>query len=348
MRFSSLGAVAAGLAAMALVFAAVVAPPAGSPPWPNDDVSDAGVVTPASGPPAAAPVDPNQAILPLVAAAPDDPRKVALGRELFADTALSGDNTVSCASCHDLASAGVDGRPRAVGRDGAPLDFNTPSVYNSSLNVAYSWAGAAATLEDQIDVAVLHPAEFGTTWPALLDAVRGVPRYQATFRQIYPAGVTVASVKDAIATFVRSLVVTGAPLDRFLFGDTSALSTQQLRGLRTFTDLGCAACHQGRNVGGNLYQTMGIFDDYFADRGEVTEADLGRYNVTGDPADRHVFRVPSLRNVALTAPYLHDGSVPTLPRMIRIMARYQLGRDVTEAQVADIEAFLTALTGDLP
>ena len=139
--------------------------------------------------------------------------------------------------------------------------------------------------------------------------------------------------------------LTAAPLDRYLRGDQAALSPQARRGFRTFSDLGCVACHQGRHLGGNMFQVMGIFGDYFADHGTGRAADLGRFNQTGDPADRHVFLVPSLRNVATTAPYFHDGSVATLGEAIRLMARYQLGREVTERQVADVAAFLHALTG---
>lgn len=340
-KFFISGAIAAGLVVSALVHTALVPT--------QTRLSGAvggGLILPASGP-RLVQVDPNQPILPLPAVEPDDQRKIELGRELFHDPRLSRGGIMSCASCHDLARGGVDGRPRAVGRDGSPIGFNTLSVYNSSLNVAQSWAGVAATLEDQIDRPLHHPNQFASTWPEVLNAISAIPTYQAAFRQIYPDGISEASVKNAIATFERSLITTGAPLDRFLLGDENALTDKELRGFRLFTELGCASCHQGRNIGGNMYQIMGIFGDYFADRGETSDFDLGRYNVTGDPADRHVFRVPSLRNVAVTAPYFHDGSVATLGQAIRIMARYQLGRDVTDAQLTDIAAFLGALTGDL-
>lgn len=274
-----------------------------------------------------------------------DSRIVHLGRRLFHDPRLSGDGTVSCASCHDLDHGGVDGKRFAEGFRGAVGPINTPTVYNAALNFRQFWDGRAATLEEQAAGPMTNPIEMAGTWDDILATLSADETYRTSFEALYSDGVQRENILDAIATFERTLITVDSPFDRFLQGDRTALSESATRGYQLFKDRGCVACHQGRNVGGNLYQRFGIFGDYFADRGEVTEADLGRFAVTGEEADRHVFKVPGLRNVELTAPYFHDGSATTLAEAVRIMGRYQLGLELPDQEVRDLVNFLCALTG---
>lgn len=276
-----------------------------------------------------------------------DPKIVALGRRLFHEARLSIDDKVSCASCHDLANGGDDGRARAVGVSGKLGKVNAPTVYNAALNFVQFWDGRAATLEDQVNGPLTNPLEMGSTWDQALEKLRGDPYYSAAFASIYPDGLTAANVRGAIADFERTLVTRGSAFDRWLGGDEAAFSSEAREGYETFKAVGCIACHQGQNVGGNMFQRFGVLGDYFKDRGAVTEADYGRYNVTHDENDRYVFRVPSLRNVEFTAPYFHDASAQTLPAAVQVMARYQLGRKLSPEQVTAIIAFLKSLSGPM-
>lgn len=284
----------------------------------------------------------HEAIRPLQAPVGLDPQKVELGGRLFHDPMLSADGTVSCATCHPLERGGADGLARSFGVRGAVGGANSPTVYNTSLNLAQFWDGRAATLEEQVNGPLIHPAEMATTWPDILARLRASP-YGAEFRRLYGADPAEASVRDAIAAFERSLVTVDAPFDRWLAGDDRALNDSQKRGYALFKSYGCASCHQGANVGGNMFQRFGFFGNWFTDRGHDGPNDLGRFNVTGKSADKYVFKVPSLRLVTLTAPYFHDGSVTDLKEAIRLMGRYQLGRDIAEADIAPMIAFLGSL-----
>jgi cytochrome c peroxidase len=284
-------------------------------------------------------------IQPLSAVDDLDPGRVALGERLFHDPALSSDGTISCSTCHSLATGGVDRRRTSIGIGGAVGPINAPTVFNAGLNFVQFWNGRAASLEEQAGGPLTAAAEMGSAWPGILDVLRGDPGYAAAFAGSYPEGITEASVRDAIATFERSLATPDAPFDRYLQGDTEALPAAARAGYEAFVDLGCIACHQGAGVGGNMFQRFGVMGDYFGDRGGLTEVDLGRFLVTGDEADRHVFKVPSLRNVAETAPYFHDGSAATLEDAVRTMAKYQLGRHLDEQEIMEIVAFLGSLTG---
>jgi cytochrome c peroxidase len=274
-----------------------------------------------------------------------DPARVALGEKLFQSPLLSGSGSQSCASCHDLSHAGVDSLPHPSSPLAPPASINTPTVFNSALNFRQFWDGRALTLEDQVDGPLLNPAEMDSSWPQVLSKLQGDADLAARFRRGYKDGVTVANVKDAVATFERSLATPDAPFDRYLAGDTSAIDPTAARGYELFTNYGCSACHQGQGVGGNMFQQLGVMADYFGDHGQHTQADLGRFNVTHDEADKYVFKVPSLRNVARTAPYFHDGSVAHLDDAVRLMARYQVGRDLDDADVGALVAFLGSLTG---
>lgn len=284
----------------------------------------------------------HEPILPLVAVPDLDPAKVALGRNLFFDPILSGDGTISCATCHDLRLGGADGEKVSTGIAGGHGEANAPTVFNSFLNVAQFWDGRAASLEQQVDGPLTNPVEMATDWPTVLDRLDRRP-YRDQFRAAYGGAATQDSVRDALATYEKSLVSLNAPFDRWLGGDETALTEAQKKGYDLFKSYGCASCHQGANVGGNMFQKFGFFGNWFADRGHETQADQGRFNVTNRIEDRYVFKVPSLRLVTLTAPYFHDGSVPDLKQAIRLMGRYQLGRDIPAGDVTLIVAFLSSL-----
>lgn len=291
----------------------------------------------------------DEPIAPLPAAAPElDPGKVALGARLFADKRLSKDRRVSCTSCHDFANGGDDGLPKSIGVGGV-MGANAGTVYNSGHSLAQFWDGRSLTLEEQVSVAMLSPVAMGANWDEVLKALGEDSAYLREFAAEYPAGLTRQSVENAIATFEQTLVTPNAPFDRYLRGDAEAITKREKEGYAKFKSYGCVACHQGMNVGGNMFQTMGVMGDFFKDRGlPETKADLGRFNVTKAESDRHVFKVPSLRNVALTAPYFHDGSAKDLKDAVRTMAKYQVGRKISEADVALIVEFLGTLSGEIP
>lgn len=278
-----------------------------------------------------------------------DPRKAALGRRLFADPRLSADGSTACSRCHLPALGGVDRLARSIGVGGASGIINAPTVFNARFNLAQFWDGRAASLEDQIDGPIHNPIEQATNWPDVIRRLSQDADYRQAFSELYRDGIDAAAIRDAIATYERTLITTNAPFDRWLRGDDSAIAEIELEGYQLFKFYGCIACHQGVNVGGNMYQRMGTLGDYFGDRGdELTQADLGRLRVTGDERDRFSFKVPSLRLAVLTPPYFHDGSVDTLKEAIEVMAKYQLGRPIPPHQVEAIEAFMGSLVGEHP
>jgi cytochrome c peroxidase len=276
-----------------------------------------------------------------------DPRVVALGRKLFHEKRLSSDGTVACVSCHDLANGGADGQRVSHGVRGRTGNVNAPTVFNAALNFALFWDGRAKTLEEQAGGPLTNPLEMNSVWEDVVVKLRRDPEYASSFAGVFSSGVTPENVRKAIAAFERTLLTRDSPFDRWLSGDASALTADQREGYETFKSVGCIACHQGANVGGNMFQRFGVLGDYFNDRGNITEADYGRFNVTHNEADRFVFRVPSLRNVEYTAPYFHDGSAASLSRAVQVMAKYQLGRSLTDRQVSVIAAFLKSLSGPM-
>ena len=276
-----------------------------------------------------------------------DPRKVELGKRLFADPRLSHDNSISCATCHDLKSGGTDRMARSTGIHGAVGIINAPTVLNSGFNFSQFWDGRASTLEQQVEGPVLSKLEMGSTWPEVITKIGYDLAYVTAFRAIYRDGVQSENVKNSIAEYERSLATPNSRFDRYLRHDVQALTAREQQGYELFKSFGCASCHQGVGVGGNMYQKMGVMEPYFSDPASVTKADRGRYNVTGDPRDLYMFKVPSLRNVELTAPYFHNGSAETLADAVRMMARHQLSRPLTDPQVELIVEFLKTLTGQL-
>jgi cytochrome c peroxidase len=223
---------------------------------------------------------------------------------------------------------------------------NTPTIFNVAFNAAYNWDGGVRTLEAHAERVLLSPVEMHTTWPALLAKLQMDPDYRAAFTALYPGPLTSAHVLDALATYERSLVTPNSRFDHYLRGHPEALSPVERRGYHIFKAYGCVACHQGINVGGSMFQKFGIFQEVPAPDDPTTPVDLGRFLLTQVPRDREVFRVPSLRNVALTAPYFHDGRAPTLQSAVAIMARVQLGRTLSQEDIDAIVQFLHTLTGE--
>jgi cytochrome c peroxidase len=285
-------------------------------------------------------------IEPLTQTAVLDPARTALGERLFHDVRLSHDNARSCASCHPLGRGGVDGRARAITPGGAVSARNTPTVFNVALNSSLNWDGAANTLEAHAESVLLNPSVMNTTWPELLAKLRADGSYLSAFAATYQQRPNQANVLDALASFERSLITPDSRFDRYLRGERSALTATEQRGYELFKAYGCVACHQGMNIGGNLFQKFGVFRDPVAQARPDALVDSGRYRVTQVTRDRGVFRVPSLRNVALTAPYFHDGSVASLEEAVESMARSQLGRSLSSQEIDLIVAFLRTLTGE--
>jgi len=285
---------------------------------------------------------------PLTAPAELNMKKIALGRKLFHDPILSGDGTVSCATCHSLDHGGAEPRRTSTGIKGQKGPINSPTVLNSSHNFLQFWDGRAKDLREQAEGPVANPIEMGATWEGVVARLKGNKAYVAEFQALYEDGISKANVTDAIAVYEEALI-TPSRFDEYLLGDETAITELEREGYETFKEVGCTACHFGVNVGGAMFQKMGLVNDYFKDRGtEITEADLGRFNVSKNPAEKHFFKVPTLRNVELTPPYLHDGSQTSLEDTVRLMGKYQLGRELTDEQVKSIVAFLKSLTGELP
>jgi cytochrome c peroxidase len=290
----------------------------------------------------------EEPIQPLPSHKPADLGKVRLGQLLFHDPRLSHDNTVSCASCHNLRSGGADNHPKAIGIGGAVGEINTLTVFNSGHNFVLFWDGRATNLAEQLDGPIHNKKEMASSWPEVAGKLRADPIYRARFQESYNGQISEETIKDALVSFEKALDTPDSRFDLFLRGDVGAITQRELLGYRKFKSYGCIACHQGVNVGGNMYQVLGVARNYFADlQRKETFADQGRYNVTHQESDRHVFRVPSLRNVELTSPYFHDASATTLEEAVSTMARYQLGRTIPDSDIALIVEFLKTLTGKL-
>ncbi|MDX8385143.1 MAG: cytochrome c peroxidase [Gallionella sp.] len=285
----------------------------------------------------------NEPITPIPLNLNLNPGKVALGDRLFHDTLLSIDNSISCAHCHNLKIGGMDNSVRSTGVDGFVTSVNTPTVFNSVFSASLFWDGRVATLEEQLHSPIT--LELGSTIPTIIAKLKMDDSYQRDFAAIYPEGIQEQSFIDALVTFEQSLITPNSAFDHFLRGDLKALNEDAQAGYSLFKNYGCISCHQGINVGGNMFERIGVIEDYFAFRGNVQKADYGRYNVTGDEHDRYEFRVPSLRNVALTAPYFHDGSAKDLDQAVTTMARFQLGVTLNNQERFQIVSFLNSLTG---
>lgn len=274
-----------------------------------------------------------------------DARKVALGERLFHDPRLSSSGHTSCATCHPLASGGTDHQSHVVSVGGKEVRLATLSVFNSDLLYRKGWLGSADSFATLLESKLADRNVMNNQWSNIERVLKQDSTYGVSFRAIYDAAPDAATMSNALREFVRSLITPDSRFDRYLRGDDTALSPEEKEGFEEFKSHGCIACHQGVGVGGNVFQRLGVFEDYFALRDHDQPADQGRRLVTGRERDLHVFRVPSLRNVAVTGPYFHDGSATTLDDAVRIMMRFQLGQQPLERDATLIVKFLRTLTG---
>ena len=287
-------------------------------------------------------------IRPIDLSLPVDKAKAELGFLLFHDTRLSVDNTVSCASCHGLNTAGVDNKQYSEGVEGQLGGVNAPTVYNAVYNFVQFWDGRAVTLAQQAAGPPVNPVEMASpNFDQIIAKLKRDRKMVRAFKALYPEGITEATITDAIEQFERTLITPNSRFDKYLRGDAAAITAEELAGYELFKEYSCATCHVGQNLGGESYELMGLRKHYFADRGlELTEEDNGRYKQTKEERDRHRFKVPGLRNVALTWPYYHDGTRTTLKEAVCDMGTYQSGVALTDEEEDKIVAFLNTLTGE--
>ena len=287
-------------------------------------------------------------VRPIDLSLPYDEAKAALGFKLYHDTRLSVDNTVSCASCHGLNTAGVDNKQYSEGVEGKLGGVNAPTVYNAVYNFVQFWDGRAVTLADQAAGPPVNPVEMASpNFDAIVAKLNKDKKFVREFKKVYPEGLSQATITDAIEQFERTLITPNSRFDKYLRGDKTAITAEELEGYELFKKYNCATCHVGKNLGGESYELMGLRKHYFADRGlELTEEDNGRFKQTGVERDRHRFKVPGLRNVALTWPYYHDGTRTSLKEAVCAMGTYQSGVELTDEEEDKIVAFLNTLTGE--
>lgn len=266
-------------------------------------------------------------------------QKANLGKELFFDTILSKDNTLSCHSCHLLNQGGEDNLQFSVGIDGKVGNINAPTILNSTFNFVQFWNGRAKNLQEQAMGPITNPIEMGHSFEELIKKLEKTP-YKQKFDSIYKDGITPFNLTDAIAEYEKTLITPNAPFDKYLNGDENAISNETKQGYELFKTQGCIACHHGVNVGGNLYAKFGVISQLQSDS-------KGRYEVSKNELDEYYFKVPTLRNIELTAPYLHDGRIDNLEDTVKFMAHYQLGKSLTQEDVEKIVLFLKSLTGKI-
>ena len=292
----------------------------------------------------AAPAMATEPVQPIAPAKITNPGQVELGKKLWFDPRLSKSGFISCNSCHNLSMGGSDNLKSSIGDRWQQGPINSPTVLNSSLNLAQFWDGRAKDLKEQAGGPIANPGEMAFTHELAVDLLRSIPQYVQEFKTVFGHDkLTIAEVTTAIAAFEETLVTPNSRFDQWLQGDKKALKNDELAGYKLFKDSGCVACHNGPNLGGNSFQKMGIVEPY-----KTTNAAEGRSAVTGNDADRFNFKVPTLRNVELTYPYFHDGSADTLAQAVDVMGRLQLGRKFSDDENSKIVAFLKTLTGDQP
>ena len=289
---------------------------------------------------------------------PTTKAKVELGKMLYFDPRFSADGTVSCFSCHNVMEGGDDHRPTSVGVHGQKGARNAPTVWNAAFHSVQFWDGRSATLEDQAKGPVVNPIEMGMKdLDTAIKRLRDIPGYRQHFEAAFGKGdqVTVDNAAKAVAAYERTLITPNSPYDRYVKGERKALSAQQVRGMDSFDKTGCTSCHAGPAFNGPaLPLGQGFFMKFPVFAGSAYDAkyklleDEGRAAATGKPEDKHMWRVPTLRNLVHTAPYMHNGTVKTLDEATRVMAKTQLNKDLSDAEVKDIVAFLEALTGEFP
>jgi cytochrome c peroxidase len=270
--------------------------------------------------------------------------KVALGKLLFFDTRLSAGQDVSCNSCHDVTKSGADDQPFSTGTKKTKTRRNAPTIFNAAGNFAQGWDGRWELFEEAVVPHASDPTIMGTDDKKLVATISGVPAYAAAFKKSFPdakAPVSAETISNALGAYARKLL-TPSRWDKFLGGDQSALTDDEKAGLGVFLDVNCVSCHAGKWVGAAQNQKLGLAKPW------PNNTDPGRFEVTKQGVDKEVFKVPTLRNITKTAPYLHDGSVATLEENVKLMGRHQLGKELTDAQVKSIVVFLGALIGDAP
>lgn len=281
--------------------------------------------------------------VPLPTSASSD--KSQLGKELFNDPLFSANHSLSCNSCHSLQKAGTDQLPHYIGINKIEGTLNTPTVLNAKLNFRQFWDGRAKNFAEVIDDHISDKTVFSNSWENIIEQIKKNDGYVARFKQLYPKDdVTASTVKDAMTVFLDNLLTPNSPFDKYLQGDENALSEDAKKGYALFLKFGCITCHEGPSLGGNLFQKLGIYKEYYTTR-PPTHSDFGLYNLTANEDDKFVFKVPSLRNIELTGPYLHDGSIKTLEEMVEIMGVYQIGQTIPPFQINYIVTFLKSLNG---
>lgn len=289
----------------------------------------------------------NEPIQPIPDALPVDAKKVAVGEKLFNDKRLSADNTLSCAGCHFFEKAGTDNQRFSEGIRNQFGDINPPSVFNAAFNIQQFWNGRAADLQEQAGGPPLNPIEMGSKdFGEIIAKLQQDAPLTAEFTAVYPDGWSQNNITDAIAEYEKTLITPNSRFDRWLKGDAKAISQKEAEGYQRFKSYRCSSCHVGKALGGQSFEYMDLKQDYFTDRGNPLGSDEGLKAFTGKEEDLHRFKVPNLRNVELTAPYLHDGTLTTLDDTVRVMGTYLSGMDVPPADRELIVAFLRTLTGE--
>lgn len=278
-----------------------------------------------------------------------NPNLAKLGQKLFSEPLFSRDNDQACISCHQIHfSENEQMTSKYRGFKQIEGMLNTPTILNATYNFRQFWNGRVKTIPEAIDDHVSDKTIFNNDWKTIIERLKSDSAYSKTFDANFADGVTEENIEASLNTYVKTLITPNAPFDKYLEGDEKAISDEAKAGYQMFKDYGCISCHQGLNIGGNLFQKMGIYKDYFADRKFISQADLGLYNVTGEEDDKFVFKVPSLRNVARTAPYFHDGSAEDLKTAVQVMAEYQVGKPISNKDANSIIEFLNTLNGTLP
>jgi len=275
-------------------------------------------------------------------------QKAFLGKKLFLDTKLSKDNSVSCYSCHTIELGGANDTKYSFGIEGQIGKLNSPTILNSVYNFAQTRDGSAKNLKEQVHFPLTNPVEMGTSFEEVIPKLKNDKDYPKLFKENYADGINQANIIDAIVEFEKTLTTPNSKFDKYLRGDKKALTQEELDGYNLFQEYGCISCHNGVNIGSNLYQKVGIIKEYIDDDDDDSEHELGRYNVTKKVTDKHFGKVPTLRNIELTAPYLHDGDIKTLEEAVIFMLDYQVGMVPHKNELGKIVAFLKTLTGEMP
>lgn len=287
----------------------------------------------------------ESAVSPLPNPPSSNDEKTKLGALLYRDTVFSDNYSLSCNNCHSLQKSGIDQLANYMGLYGKKGNINTPTTLNSKLNFRQFWNGRAKNFSEVIEDHIADKTVFASSWPIILKRLSSNDTYIELFKQNFQNGeINSANVKDAMIAFLNNLVTPKSPFDRYLNNDKNAISDDAKKGYELFKQYGCITCHQGPNLGGNLFQKLGVYKDYYLPT-ENNAVNLGFYTITKDPNDKFVFKVPSLRNITLTGPYLHDGSIKTIEEMIKIMGEYQIGESIPVDDIKYIVKFLETLSG---